>query len=65
MTAALSVRHEPYAVLPDGRTIRCWTFGCESAVTVEMLDLGATLHTLRARDRDAPPRLSVHGVAPR
>ncbi|WP_441247607.1 aldose epimerase family protein [Kitasatospora sp. McL0602] len=63
MTAALSIWHEPYAFLPDGRTVRRWTFGCDSAVTVEMLDLGATLHTLRAPDRDGRRANVVLGAA--
>lgn len=51
-SAALAVSHEPYATLPDGRTIDRWTFGCETAVTVQMLTLGATLHALYAPDRE-------------
>ncbi|RAG84338.1 galactose-1-epimerase [Streptacidiphilus pinicola] len=48
----MHVLGEPYAQLPDGRSVERWTFGSPEGVTAQMLTLGATLSALHVPDRE-------------
>ncbi|NJP48421.1 aldose epimerase family protein [Actinacidiphila epipremni] len=49
-----TVTHSPAGTLPDGRLIRLWRLAAPG-VTAEVLDLGASLHSLRCPDRTGRP----------
>ncbi|WP_405010070.1 aldose epimerase family protein [Kitasatospora sp. NBC_01539] len=46
-----AISREPYATLPDGRTVERWTLGAGGSLTAEVLTLGARLQALHVPDR--------------